>query len=85
MGGRGWAGWSGVRGGGIWDNCNSIINKYIFLKEEKKKRCFKFGCPSHTNVGIGSDKNNQNIWKFLILGSCTLIFHFVKSTRGNNI
>ena len=27
MGGRGWAGWSGV--GGEWDNCNSIINKYI--------------------------------------------------------
>ena len=31
MGGRGWAGWSGVRGG-EWDNCNSIINKYIFKK-----------------------------------------------------
>ena len=28
MGGMGWAGWSGVRGG-EWDNCNSIINKYI--------------------------------------------------------
>ena len=25
--GGGWAGWSGV--GGKWDNCNSIINKYI--------------------------------------------------------
>ena len=25
--GGGWAGWSGV--GGEWDNCNSIINKYI--------------------------------------------------------
>ena len=32
MGGRGWAGWSGVRGG-KWDNCNSIINKYILKKE----------------------------------------------------
>ena len=32
MGGRGWAGWSGV--GGEWDNCNSIINKYIFFKKE---------------------------------------------------
>ena len=32
MGGRGWAGWSGV-GGGEWDNCNSIINKYIFFKK----------------------------------------------------
>ena len=29
VGGRGWAGWSGVRGR-EWDNCNSIINKYIF-------------------------------------------------------
>ena len=29
VGGRGWAGWSGVRGW-KWDNCNSIINKYIF-------------------------------------------------------
>ena len=35
MGGRGWAGWSGVKGG-KWDNCNSIINKYIFLKENLK-------------------------------------------------
>ena len=30
--GGGWAGWSGV--GGKWDNCNSIINKYI----KKNKR-----------------------------------------------
>ena len=30
-GGRGWAGGSGVRRG-KWDNCNSIINKYIFFK-----------------------------------------------------
>ena len=35
MGGRGWAGWSGV-GGWKWDNCNSIINKYIFKKKKKK-------------------------------------------------
>ena len=28
--GGGWAGWSGV--GGKWDNCNSIINKYIKKK-----------------------------------------------------
>ena len=27
-GGRGWAGWSWVKGR-KWDNCNSIINKYI--------------------------------------------------------
>ena len=28
---RGYAGWSGVKGG-KWDNCNNIINKYIFKK-----------------------------------------------------
>ena len=33
VGGRGWAGWGGV--GGKWDNCNSIINKYIFKKRKK--------------------------------------------------
>ena len=31
VGGMGWAGWSGVRGR-KWDNCNSIINKYIKKK-----------------------------------------------------
>ena len=33
--GGGWAGWSGV--GGKWDNCNSIINKYIKKKRKTKK------------------------------------------------
>ena len=37
--GGGWAGWSGVRGG-KWDNCNSIINKYI--KKKKKRRVLWF-------------------------------------------
>ena len=32
--GEGWAGWSGV--GGTWDNCNSIINKYIKKKKQKQ-------------------------------------------------
>ena len=32
VGGRGWAGWSGVKGQ-KWDNCNSIINKYIQKKD----------------------------------------------------
>ena len=35
MGGRGWAGWSGVKEG-KWDNCNSIINKYISKIKKKK-------------------------------------------------
>ena len=33
VGGRGWAGWSGVKGG-KWDNCNSIINKYVLKKRK---------------------------------------------------
>ena len=33
--GGGWAGWSGV--GGKWDNCNSIINKYIKKIKKLKK------------------------------------------------
>ena len=45
MGGRGWAGWSGVRGG-EWENCNSIINKYI------KKKKLKWRHPI-INVWIG--------------------------------
>ena len=36
MGGRGWAGWSWVKGG-KWDNCNSIINKHIFLKRRENE------------------------------------------------
>ena len=34
VGGRGCAGWSGVKRG-KWDNCNSIINK-IYLKHKNK-------------------------------------------------
>ena len=35
--GGGWAGWSGV--GGEWDNCNSIINKYIKKRIKKNMDC----------------------------------------------
>ena len=35
MGGRGWAGRRGMKGG-KWDNCNSIINKIYFLKNKNK-------------------------------------------------
>ena len=34
MGGRGWPGWSRVKGG-KWDKCNSIINKKIQKNEER--------------------------------------------------
>ena len=37
VGGSGWAGWSGVKGGN-WDNCNSIISKYIFKKLKTKNK-----------------------------------------------
>ena len=37
MGGRAWAGWSGVKGR-KWDNCNSIINKYVKKNKIKKKK-----------------------------------------------
>ena len=39
MGGRGYAGQSGVKGG-KWDDCNSIINK-IYLKIIKNKNALK--------------------------------------------
>ena len=32
---EGGSGQDGVEGGGKWDNCNSIINKYILKKEIK--------------------------------------------------
>ena len=33
MGGRGCAGWKGIKGGREWDNCNSIINEMYFFKK----------------------------------------------------
>ena len=36
VGGRGSAGWRGMKGGR--DNCNSIINKIHFLKDSEKKK-----------------------------------------------
>ena len=39
VGGREWAGWSGVRGG-KWDNCNSIINKYIKKIKKIQEYCY---------------------------------------------
>ena len=44
MGGRGCARQWGIKGG-EWDNCNSIINKIYFKKEEKKRSYeSKFTC-----------------------------------------
>ena len=50
MGGRGWAGWSQVKGW-KWDNCNSIINKYIFkkLKQENIEEISKQGIKLSSN------------------------------------
>ena len=46
--GGGRAGWSGV-GGGKWDNCNSIINKYIKKKNKKKEKKKKEKPRDHIN------------------------------------
>ena len=53
MGGRWCAGWRGVKGG-KWNNCNSIINKYIFLKL-KEENC----------VSDGAERNIEGIWEML--------------------
>ena len=42
VGGRAWAGWSGVRGG-KWDNCNSIINKYIKKDDRNQEHAISIG------------------------------------------
>ena len=34
---EGGGGQDGVEWGGEWDNCNSIINKYILKKKKKKE------------------------------------------------
>ena len=36
--GREGGGQDGVSGGGKWDNCNSIINKYIKKKKKKEQQ-----------------------------------------------
>ena len=41
---EGGGGQGGVEWGGEWDNCNSIINKYIFKKLKKKN---PLGFPQH--------------------------------------
>ena len=39
--GREGGGQDGVEWGGKWDNCNSIINKYIEIKKSKKKKVIR--------------------------------------------
>ena len=53
MGGREWAGWSGVKGE-KWDKCNSIINKYI-LKNSQINNCFHL---NETKIFNGNFKQN---------------------------
>ena len=38
---EGGGGQDGVEWGGKWDNCNSIINKYIKKKKKKKNERFQ--------------------------------------------
>ena len=59
--GGGWARWSGV--GGKWDNCNSIINKYIKKKKnhvtEKTKQTFS---PAQHKKNYRSTTKYQVTW-----------------------
>ena len=57
--GGGWAGWSGV--GGKWDNCNSIINKYIKKKKEME------GKKTETKGKRPSEKENR-YWGYAAKG-----------------
>ena len=71
MGGRGWAGWSGVKGG-KWDNCNSIINKYVLknkIKIKKKEKQVVSSFRLYTGVeqgrkglAMGGWVTNQQCW-----------------------
>ena len=62
MGGRGWAGWSGVRGG-KWDNCNSIISKYIKKNKIKKKELKKSMRTLSHQIRDYQQRNLKKKWK----------------------
>ena len=88
MGGRGCAGWSGVNGE-KWDNCDSIINKYI---KKKKKNVPSFACKhpfphshvyrfslSSRNTGVYPNLSDQKsvtfgLWSHLLV-SLIIIIH----------
>ena len=71
MGGKGWAGWSGV--GGDWDNCNSIINKYI--KKKKKNRI-----PPAPKVNLCSEMARSHVlWSVLPLNKSALSLSAINS------
>ena len=55
MGGRGWAGWSGVKGG-KWDNCNTIINKYIKNVKKENNNFINFIKASFTDCSGSFEK-----------------------------
>ena len=70
----GWAGWSGVKGG-KWDNCNSIINKYIFFKKQKKYQKKKKGLKkqllfSTSVLGLPKYKCIEHILYLLVTHMC---------------
>ena len=46
-----------------WDNCNSIINKYIFLKKEKKRQeTTSVGCECGERELLCTVGGNVNGW-----------------------
>ena len=68
--GREGDGQDGVEWGGKWDNCNSIINKYILKNVELF--CKKFRREGKGKVGFGTD--TCLVLFLLVLGGGYLIF-----------
>ena len=64
MGGRGCARWSRV-GGVKWDNCNSIINKYILKKKKKNIKNMNSKMTTNTQLLITESKNKNKLSKQL--------------------
>ena len=59
VGGRGWPGWSGVKGG-TWDNCNSTVNKYI------KKKVSGYKVNLQKSVALLYANNKQKVKKTIL-------------------
>ena len=43
--------------GGKWDNCNSIINKYIFKNDNKKRNMI-----NHTHTHKKKKNEDRSLW-----------------------
>ena len=53
---EGGGGQDGVEWGGKWDNCNSIINKYIKKKKKRTQRKICSRGPNQKDISGGKQK-----------------------------